>query len=160
MPLVIDADGLNILSEHRECLDLLPAQSILTPHPKEFERLAGVVKDDYHRLLLQVDFARRYQVIVIYKGAHTTIALPDSRLYFNTTGNPGMATAGSGDVLTGFLTGLLARTGDPVASAIVGTYLHGLAGDMASKDISETSLMAGDIIRFLGPAIKRCNILL
>jgi NAD(P)H-hydrate epimerase len=160
MPVVIDADGLNILSEHREYLELIPPQSILTPHPKEFERLAGEAKDDYHRLQLQVDFAGRYKVIIIYKGAHTTIALPDGSLYFNTSGNPGMATAGSGDVLTGFLTGLLARTGDPVASAIVGTHLHGLAGDLAARDISETSLMAGDIIRFLGPAINRCNLLL
>jgi len=158
-PVVVDADGLNILSEHRECLELLPTQSILTPHPKEFERLAGEARDDYHRLQLQRDFAGRFKVILIYKGAHSTVALPDGSLYFNTTGNPGMATAGSGDVLTGFITGLLARTRDPFLASVSGVYLHGLAGDLAARKISETSLIAGDIIRTIGPAIRSCNLL-
>lgn len=159
-PMVIDADGLNILSQHSEFLGLIPANSILTPHPKEFERLAGKMTDDYHRLEVQAEFAINYQVILVYKGANTTIALPDGRLFFNTSGNPGMATAGSGDVLTGFITGLLSRTDDPILAAVAGVYLHGLAADLAVMDISPTSLIAGDIIDYLGPAIQKCNLLL
>ncbi len=157
-PMVIDADGLNIISQYRECLQLLPQQSILTPHPKEFQRLAGEATDDYHRLQLQVEFTKRYEVIVIYKGAHTTVALPNGKLFFNTTGNSGMATAGSGDVLTGLITGLLTRTKDPVLAAVVGVYLHGLAGDLAAKANSKPALTAGDIIQQIGPAIRISNL--
>ncbi len=157
-PMVVDADGLNIISQHSECLHLLPQHSILTPHPKEFQRLVGEVKDDYHRLKLQKEFAIKYQVIVVYKGAHTTIALPTGMLFFNTTGNSGMATAGSGDVLTGLITGLLTRTKDPVMAAILGVYIHGLAGDLAAAVISLPALTAGDIIEYIGPAIKNTNL--
>jgi NAD(P)H-hydrate epimerase len=157
-PMVIDADGLNIISQHRECLHLLPNQSILTPHPKEFQRLAGEATDDYQRLQIQKEFASRYGVIVVYKGAHTTVALPDGKLFFNTTGNSGMATAGSGDVLMGLITGLLTRTKDPVLAAVVGVYIHGLAGDLAATAISKPALTAGDIIQQIGPAIKNTNL--
>ena len=157
-PMVIDADGLNIISQHRECLHLLPNQSILTPHPKEFQRLAGEATDDYQRLQIQREFASRYGVIIVYKGAHTTVALPDGKLFFNTTGNSGMATAGSGDVLMGLITGLLTRTKDPVLAAVVGVYIHGLAGDLAAAAISKPALTAGDIIQQIGPAIKNTNL--
>ncbi len=157
-PMVIDADGLNIISQQRECLHLLPQQSILTPHPKEFQRLVGEATDDYIRLKIQVEFARRYGVIMVYKGAHTTVALPNGKLFFNTTGNSGMATAGSGDVLTGLITGLLTRTKDPVLAAVVGVYLHGLAGDLAAEANSKSALTAGDIIQQIGPAIRNANL--
>jgi NAD(P)H-hydrate epimerase len=136
-PMVVDADGLNILGEHHDYLQLLPPNTILTPHPKEFQRLAGEIDDDYHRLEVQSEFSKKYQVILVYKGAFTTVALPDGRLFFNTTGNSGMATAGSGDVLTGLILGLLTRTGDPVLASVVGVYLHGMAGDLAAESISE-----------------------
>jgi len=157
-PMVIDADGLNIISQRRECLQVLPSNSILTPHPKEFQRLAGKTKDDYHRLQVQQEFAKKFQVILIYKGAHTTIALPSGELYFNNTGNPGMATAGSGDVLTGLIIGLLTRTKDPILAAILGVYIHGLAGDLAAEANSKVSMTSGDIEQYIGPAIKNTNL--
>ncbi len=157
-PMVIDADGLNILSQHRECLHLVPQLSILTPHPKEFQRLVGEAIDDYNRLQIQSEFAGKYGVILVYKGAHTTVALPNGQLFFNTTGNSGMATAGSGDVLTGLITGLLTRTKDPVLAAVLGVFIHGLAGDQAAAVISKPALTAGDIIQQIGPAIKNTNL--
>ena len=107
---------------------------------------------------LQLEFASRYDVVVVYKGAHTTVALPNGKLFFNTTGNSGMATAGSGDVLTGLITGLLTRTKDPVLAAVVGVYLHGLAGDLAAKANSKPALTAGDIIQQIGPSIRISNL--
>src|SRR5690606_16444930 len=113
-------DALNILSANSGMIDLVPSLSILTPHPREFERLAGPWSDDFARLNLVRDFARRHNVIVVLKGAYSTIASPDGNVYFNPTGNPGMATGGSGDVLTGILTGLLAQGYPPLESAIMG----------------------------------------
>ena len=137
-PVVIDADGLNIISQNRECLQIIPGGSILTPHPKELARLVGSWQNDFHRLQIQSDFAERYGVVLVCKGAHTTIATPEGKLFFNTTGNMGMATAGSGDVLTGLITGLLARTRDPLLSAVVGVFIHGLAGDLAAEAKSKS----------------------
>jgi NAD(P)H-hydrate epimerase len=154
VPLVIDADGLNILAAHPEWLELLPAGTILTPHPKEFDRLAGESANAYNRHVKQREFAARYQAIVVLKGAHTGIATPDGRYWFNTTGNPGMATGGSGDVLTGLITGLLAQGIQPVDAALAGVYLHGLAGDLAVQDSSQESVIAGDMIRHLGAAFR------
>ncbi|MGD9557798.1 MAG: NAD(P)H-hydrate dehydratase [Mangrovibacterium sp.] len=150
--MVLDADALNVLSLHREWLELLPANAILTPHPKEFERLAGPSGDSWTRLQLQVQFSRRYQVIVILKGAYTSISLPDGQVFFNTSGNPGMATAGSGDVLTGIILGLLAQPYPPADAALAAVYLHGVAGDLAADQMSEEALNAGDLISFLGKA--------
>jgi len=150
--IVIDADALNILSENKECLDLLPANAILTPHPKEFERLAGESSNSYEQLQKQIDFSAKYKVIVVLKGAHTRICMPDGRVYFNTTGNPGMATAGSGDVLTGIISGLLAQHFSAEDAALTGVFLHGLAGDLAAKETGEYSVVAGDIINYLGKA--------
>lgn len=154
VPLVIDADGLNILSSHPEWLDLLPNGTILTPHPKEFDRLAGKSASAYERHKKQRDFASKYKVIVVLKGAYTGIATPEGPYWINTTGNPGMATGGSGDVLTGLVTGLLARGLSPESAAIAGVYLHGLAGDLAAEASSQESVIAGDIIRHLGGAFK------
>jgi hydroxyethylthiazole kinase-like uncharacterized protein yjeF len=154
VPLVVDADALNMLSEHPEWISLLPEDTILTPHPREFERLAGKAETGYERVRMQIDFAIKHKVIVVLKGAHTSIACPDGSCWFNTTGNPGMATAGSGDVLTGIILSLLGQGYNPRDAAILGVYMHGLAGDLASDDSSEESLIAGDIIESLGFAFQ------
>ena len=151
-PLVIDADGLNILSENKEWLKKSPENSILTPHLGEFKRLTGDSENSYERITKQLLFAKQYKVIVVLKGAFTTIATPNGKLFFNSNGNQGMATAGSGDVLTGIILGLLAQRLTPENAAKAGVFLHGLAGDMAAANKSEYALIAGDIIDFTGEA--------
>lgn len=150
VPLVLDADALNILAENKTWISFLPKNSILTPHPGEFKRLVGVADNDFEQLQMQKEFAIKHGVIVVLKGAHTSIACPDGEVYFNSTGNPGMATAGSGDVLTGVLTGLLAQKYTPKKAAVLGVYLHGRAGDIAAQHLSQESLVARNIIEFLG----------
>ncbi|OFX89553.1 MAG: hypothetical protein A2W99_14615 [Bacteroidetes bacterium GWF2_33_16] len=160
-PLVIDADGLNILSKHKELINKIPEHSILTPHPKEFERLVGKWKNDYERLQMQIEFAVKNKLFLVLKGANTSIACPDGTCYFNSTGNPGMATAGSGDVLTGIILSLLGQGYDSKFAAIIGVYLHGLAADIAIETIGEEALIASDIIENLGKAflkIKHKNV--
>jgi len=154
VPLVIDADGLNLLSQHPEWYQLLPEGSILTPHPREFDRLAGPSANSFQRHVKQREFASQYKVVVVLKGAHTGIASPSGSYWFNTTGNPGMATGGSGDVLTGLITGLMAQGVDPLSAAQAGVYLHGMAGDLAVEALSEEALIAGDIILYLGEAFR------
>jgi NAD(P)H-hydrate epimerase len=154
VPMVIDADALNILSGKPELIRLLPADSILTPHPKEFERLAGVASSDFERLSFARRFAQVHHVILVLKGAYTAIAFPDGSCWFNSTGNPGMATGGSGDLLTGILTGLLAQGYSPAEAALLGVYLHGLSGDLALEGSSEEALIAGDIADHLGKAFS------
>lgn len=154
-PMVIDADALNILSMNKEWLDLLAPGTILTPHPREFERIAGNSRDSYERLQLQRDFSARYKCIVVLKGAHTSVSCPDGTVFFNNTGNPGMATAGSGDVLTGMLLSLLAQGYSPENAAVLGVYLHGLAGDIAAGESSFESIIASDIINCIGRAFNR-----
>ncbi len=153
--IVIDADGLNIISENKHLLKKLPKNAILTPHPKEFERLAGSWKNDMQKLALLKEFCQQYGVITVLKGAHTISCLVNGTCYFNTTGNPGMATAGSGDALTGVILALLAQGYSSKDAAIFGVYLHGKAGDMALKKESQESLIASDIISYLGAAFKR-----
>ncbi len=155
LPMVFDADALNILSENKTWLAFLPAYSILTPHPKEFERLAGKWKDDFERLKKQREFAKKFQLVVVLKGAYTSICTPQGDCYFNSTGNPGMATAGSGDVLTGILTSLLAQGYSSAEAAILGAYLHGLSGDIAAKKLGEEAMIAGDIVTNIGKAFKK-----
>lgn len=145
-PLVIDAGALNLVSREREFVDFIPSGSILTPHPKEFERLTGFKGNDFERLEVLKDFAAKIKSFVILKGAHTVIATPDRKLIFNSTGNPGMATGGSGDVLTGILTGLLAQGYPSLDAAMLGVYMHGFAGDKASKRTGMAPLLASDII--------------
>jgi len=154
VPLVIDADGLNILAAHPDWLELMPEGTILTPHPKEFDRLAGESANAYERHVRQREFAERYRVTVVLKGAYTGIATANGRYWFNTTGNPGMATGGSGDVLTGLITGLLAQGISPEDAALAGVYLHGLAGDLAVQESSQESVIAGDMISHLGAAFR------
>ncbi len=154
-PMVIDADAINLLGENRELLEIIPPGSILTPHIKEFERIAGETSNHFERLALQKEFSRKYNVTVILKGAYSAISSPDGKTYFNSTGNPGMATGGSGDVLTGIVTGFLAKQHTPENAAILSTYLHGLAGDLASEKKGEEGMIASDIIDFLPAAIMK-----
>ena len=151
-PIVLDADALNILSENKTWISFLKAESILTPHPKEFGRLAGNTTTGFDRYALQKEFSIKNKVYVVLKGAHTSVSCPDGTVYFNSTGNPGMATAGSGDVLTGIITGLLAQAYSPKDACMLGVYLHGLAGDIAAKKLSEEAMVAGDIIDNIGAA--------
>ncbi len=150
--LVIDADALNILSENKEWFARLPENSILTPHPKEFERLAGPSVNSFDRLQKQIQFSVKYKIILVFKGAHTCVTVPDGSVFFNSTGNPGMATGGSGDVLTGIILGLLAQNYTPEDAALIGVFLHGLAGDLAAFQFGQHALIAGDIINHLGSA--------
>jgi NAD(P)H-hydrate epimerase len=155
--LVIDADGINILSQNKFLLIKLAKNTILTPHPKEFERLVGGWQNEMDRLMILQQFCQHYDVITVLKGAHTVIALPDGKCFFNATGNPGMATAGSGDVLTGIILGLLAQGYNEKDAAILGVYIHGMAGDLALNSESEESLIASDIISRLGTAFNKIN---
>ncbi|RIJ46126.1 NAD(P)H-hydrate dehydratase [Maribellus luteus] len=155
VPLVIDADALNILSLQKEWLEKLPEGSVLTPHPGEFRRLVGETENSYQNIQKQLEFSKKYRCVVVLKGACTSISLPDGRLFFNSTGNPGMATAGSGDVLTGVILGLLAQRMSPEDAALTGVFLHGLAGDMAAKKRSEFSLIAGDLVEEMGKAFRK-----
>lgn len=151
-PMVIDADALNILSYHPELKNYIPKKSILTPHPKEFERLVGAFSNCHQRLEKQLAFAKEYDCFVLVKGAHSCITTPSGGVYFNTTGNPGMASGGSGDVLTGIITSLLAQSYTSKDAILIGVYIHGLAGDFAAKNLGEPSMIASDIIDFIPEA--------
>ena len=156
LALVIDADALNLLGQHRDLLELLPENTVLTPHPKEFERLTEPARDDYHRLELLRDFAQTHRCLVVLKGAYTCLATPAGELHFNSTGNPGMATGGSGDVLTGLLLALRADARlSAFEAARLGVYAHGLAGDLAALETGQAGLVAGDIMRHIGPALAK-----
>lgn len=150
-PLVIDADGINILSKNKSLLKLLPEQTVLTPHPKELERLIGQWVDDFDKLEKVKTFSKNHKCIVVIKGAHT-ITVFDGMLYINSTGNPGLATAGSGDVLTGIITGLMSQGYDALSAAIFGVYLHGKSADIAVEDFGYQSLIASHVIEYLGAA--------
>ncbi len=152
--LVIDADGLNLLAKNPELLKKLPNNSILTPHPKELERLIGTWQNDFEKLEKTKEFVNKHHCIMIIKGAHT-IVLSSGVGYINSTGNPGMATAGSGDVLTGILTGLLTQDYEPLHAAIFSVYLHGLSGDITAAKEGYEAVTASKIIDNLGAAFVR-----
>ena len=154
VPLVIDADGLNLLAEHPNLLELLPKHTLLTPHPKEFDRLFGVHASAYERHQTALLVAKEKGVFVVLKGAYSGVYTPDGKCSFNSTGNSGMATGGSGDVLTGVLLGLLAQGYSPEEASLLGVYLHGLAGDIARDISSEEALIASDITESLGEAFS------
>ena len=155
-PIVVDADALNILANHQAWMQQLPKGIILTPHPAEFDRLAGSVSNSsYDRLMRARDLAEHLSGYILLKGHYSALCLPNGHIVFNPTGNSGMATAGSGDVLTGMITALLARGYKQTEACMLGMYLHGLAGDLAVKEIGKESLMASDIIRFIPQAFKR-----
>lgn len=149
--MVIDADGLNILSKNKALLKKLPSQTILTPHPKELQRLVGKWKDDFDKLKKTKALSKKYNCIVVIKGAHSITVYGD-RGYINTTGNPGMATAGSGDALTGIITGLLAQGYEPLKATMFGVYLHGKAGDIAIELTGYQALNASKVIEGIGKA--------
>ncbi|NPA68744.1 MAG: NAD(P)H-hydrate dehydratase [Chlorobi bacterium] len=153
-PVVFDADALTVLSENKSALENIPAGSILTPHPKEFERLAGKCVSGYERMTKQSEFARKYNVYVILKGAHTSVASPDGKIFFNSTGNPGMATGGSGDVLTGIVVSLLSQGYTSLEASVSAVFIHGLAGDFAAEQKGQYPLIASDIIDNLPDALK------
>ena len=156
LPLVIDADALNLLGTHRELLPLLPENTVLTPHPKEFERLTEAARDDYHRLDLLRAFAQQYRCLVVLKGAYTCLATPTGELHFNSTGNPGMATGGSGDVLSGLALALRAHAQlSPFEAMRLAVYAHGRAGDLAAAETGQAGLVAGDIVQFIGPVLAK-----
>ncbi|MBW4897572.1 bifunctional ADP-dependent NAD(P)H-hydrate dehydratase/NAD(P)H-hydrate epimerase [Prevotella denticola] len=157
-PIVADADALNILASHRAWMQQLPKGIIMTPHPKELDRLTGSPANaDFERLHRTRELAQSLQAYIILKGHNSALCLPDGQVVFNPTGNSGMATAGSGDVLTGIITALLARGYHQHNACIVGMYLHGLAGDIAVKTLGKESLTASDIIDYLPHAFKHLD---
>ncbi|MFO7369302.1 MAG: NAD(P)H-hydrate dehydratase [Bacteroidales bacterium] len=153
-PLVLDADALNILSQRPGLLSSIPENTILTPHPGEFDRLAGKSANACIRNQTQIEFSKTYRVILLLKGAYTSVSLPNGKCFFNSTGNPGMATAGCGDVLTGMILSLLAQGYAPDEAAITGAYLHGLAGDLSAAEHGELALIASDVVDQIGNAFK------
>jgi ADP-dependent NAD(P)H-hydrate dehydratase / NAD(P)H-hydrate epimerase len=170
-PVVADADALNLIAEHK-LFNLIPSGSILTPHLKEFQRIVNSWKgyarhskdskkhflvDSKKRLELAREFSAEFNVFLVLKGAHTVIASPDSRLFFNSTGNPGMAKAGTGDVLTGILTGLLAQGYSGLDTCHLGVFLHGLAADLAVNEYNENCLLPTDIIKYINPAFREID---
>ena len=155
IPAVIDADAINALSTYRNQLNCVPKDSILTPHIKELERLVGRCSNSFERIQKAKDLASYMQIYIVLKGAWTTVITPDGECHFNPTGNPGMATGGSGDVLTGILTSLLAQGYTPKDACLLGVYLHGIAGDIAAENKGEISMNASDIIDALPEAWKR-----
>lgn len=152
-PMVIDADALNILSQ-TQSIKQLPKKCLLTPHLKEFDRLFGPSSSSHERLQKQLEASKSLGVYIVLKGRYTCLSTPEGKAYFNPTGNPGMATAGSGDVLTGIVTGLLSQSYSPFEAGVLGIYLHGVAGDLAKEKYSEEALIASDIIEHLGAAYK------
>ena len=156
-PMVIDADGLNGLAQHPRLLSTLKSDTVLTPHPKEMSRLLGLRTGDIlkNRIEAVTEFARKHALCLVLKGAASLIALPDGSVTINPTGNPGMATAGSGDVLTGIIASIIAQGLSSGEAAIAGTYLHGLAGDIFAEAETQTSLIAGDLLRTLPESLKR-----
>ncbi|HOA39070.1 MAG TPA: NAD(P)H-hydrate dehydratase, partial [Flavihumibacter sp.] len=153
-PLVLDADALNLLAMHADWQPLVPYFSIVTPHPKEFDRLAGSSSSESERWQKAIDLARSRGWVVILKGHFTLIAMPGGKAYFNTSGNASMAKGGSGDVLTGMLTGLLTHGYSSEQAAILGVYLHGRAGELASIGYGMESSLATDTIEQIGAAFK------
>jgi NAD(P)H-hydrate epimerase len=155
LPIILDADAINILSTHRNWLSRIPKRCILTPHLGELERMVGKCMDTYERLTKVKELATYLQSYVIVKGAWTVIVTPEGQYHFNPTGNPGMATAGSGDVLTGILLALLAQGYSQEEACKLGVYVHGLAGDIAAERYGQTALTAGDIVDALPSAWKK-----
>jgi ADP-dependent NAD(P)H-hydrate dehydratase len=155
LPVVLDADGLNALQHHSERLKGRSAPLVLTPHPGEFARLLGsdVATVQSQRQELAVRFAAEHGLVLVLKG-HGTVVTDGRRVYRNTTGNPGMATGGTGDVLTGLIAALLGQKLEPFAAAQLGVHLHGLAGDMARDELGEVSLIASDLLAYLPRALR------
>lgn len=153
-PVVIDADALNIIGSHRGWISQLPRKSVLTPHKKELFGLISTTRNSYEELERTRELAARQQVYIVIKGAFSAVVTPEGKVYFNPTGNPGMATAGSGDVLTGIVLGLLTQQYPQEYAVRLGVYLHGLAGDLAAEDLSYEGLIASDLVDYLPKAFR------
>jgi ADP-dependent NAD(P)H-hydrate dehydratase / NAD(P)H-hydrate epimerase len=145
-PLVIDADALNILSDHRDFMKFVPKNTVLTPHPKEFDRLFGNSESAYYRLQKQLEKSKALSIYILLKGAHSSLSTPSGEVYFNSTGNPGMAKGGSGDVLTGMVSSLLAQAYSPLEATTIGMFIHGLAGDLAEEKYTQFAMNATQLI--------------
>jgi len=158
-PMVLDADALNLIADNPTWMSFLPAGAIMTPHPGEFARLAGKISDPFERTRKQIELAKRYNCFIILKGKFSCIACPDGQLFFNPTGNNGMAKAGSGDVLTGLVTGLLAQGIAPMKAALAGTYIHGLAGDLAALQMHPASMTSRNLIDYFSMAYNEVTAL-
>lgn len=156
-PLVIDADALNILSANPDYLKLIPKNSIITPHPKEFERLFGQRENSFERLKLARQKAQELQIYIVLKDHHTQVVIPDNQVYYNITGNSGMAKGGSGDALLGIITSLLAQNYSPQNAAIFGVWLHGKAGDFAAEKFSKEAMLPSNLIEEIGNVFKYLN---
>ncbi|MBS1936726.1 MAG: NAD(P)H-hydrate dehydratase [Bacteroidetes bacterium] len=154
-PLVLDADALNILAENKTWMAFLPAGTVLTPHPGELDRLTEKAGSSADRLANAMELARRFQVVVVLKGAYTVICTPDGRTFFNSTGNPGMAKGGSGDALTGIITSLRAQGLDALSAVLLGVFAHGSAGDIAARDLGMDGMLPGDLIERLPQAWRQ-----
>ena len=154
-PLLLDADALNCISHRPSMLSLIPPKTIITPHVGEFDRLFGEQKSSEDRRRTAIEMSRKYNIFIVLKGHYTAVVRPSGRVYFNTTGNPGMATAGSGDVLSGIITAFLAQGYNPEYASLIGVYVHGLAGDMAAEELGEFGLTATDIADYAGRAINK-----
>lgn len=153
--MVLDADALNCIAKRPSMIYDIPRNSIITPHHKEFDRLFGEHFTDEERFMKAVDMAKLLKIVIVMKGHYTKVIRPDGKIFINTTGNPGMATAGSGDVLTGIIASLLAQGYNPATAASVGVFIHGLAGDIAREQYGETGLIAGDIAGNIGKAFQK-----
>ena len=151
VPLVIDADALNILAANKEWLAQLPENTILTPHPKELERLMGGWETDFDKIEKMKAFSKQHNIILVAKDAHTMVVYKGS-IYINSTGNAALATGGTGDTLTGIITGLLAQGYEAANAAIFGVYLHGLTADVAVEETSMQAFTAMDVVNYLGKA--------
>ena len=158
VPIVVDADALNILSRHKEYFARLPQGSVITPHIGEFHRIVGICANSYERLQRARELAQSNNICVVLKGAYTAVVTPEGDCFFNTTGNPGMATGGSGDTLTGVLLALLAQGVTAVDAARIGVYVHGFAGDLARDKVGETALIASDIVDALPECWKELEV--
>ena len=156
-PIILDADALNILGSRMAWMQQLPKGILMTPHPKEFDRMDGESSSDYERLSKAREMAQRMQAYILLKGHYSALCQPDGTVIFNSTGNAGMATAGTGDVLTGIIVGLMSRGYPQAAAALVGCYIHGLAGDIAAAEKGEESLIASDIIEALPLAFRELS---
>lgn len=154
-PLILDADALNCISERPSLLSLLPPRTIITPHIGEFERLFGPQPTSELRLKKAIEMSKYYNIVIVLKGHHTMVVRPTGKVYINNTGNPGMATAGAGDVLTGTMAAIVAQGYRPEVAAIMAVYFHGVAGDIAAEKVGEFGVTANDIADSLGLAIQR-----
>ena len=153
-PMVVDADGLNLLAKNSQFIQKLPENSILTPHPKEFDRLFGEHQTGFDRLKTLKEKAKELSLVIILKGAFSRIALPNGKVFFNSTGNPGMASGGMGDSLTGIIAALMAQGYPADEAAVFGVFIHGKAADLALEKESQESLLAEDLPQYLGQVFK------